>query len=236
MPVIPALGHWGLRVPGQPGIHSKTLSKEKGEGGAGEGAQEVECLPSKHEALSSNHCTTTTTTTKKKKVLLGANGLSTVCLWRCRDRQFHPRWRLQIGTNFLEGNSVNIYQKFKSTGQAKQCRSVIPATQEAEIRRIMIWSQLRQKVHNTLSEKALHKKGWWSGSRFRHWVQAPVPQKEKNIYLLIQLSTVWMYHNLFHYSPPGGYLHCVSLLLLQTMMPAGNILVPNTCLNLSVYS
>jgi hypothetical protein len=160
MPVIPALGHWGLRVPGQPGIHSKTLSKEKGEGGAGEGAQEVECLPSKHEALSSNHCTTTTTTTKKKKVLLGANGLSTVCLWRCRDRQSHPRWRLQIGTNFLEGNSVNIYQKFKSTGQAKQCRSVIPATQEAEIRRIMIWSQPGQK-------KKITKKAQGVGSEFK---------------------------------------------------------------------
>jgi hypothetical protein len=45
---------------------------------------------------------------------------------------------------------------------------VIPATQEAEIRRIEVQSQLRQIVHETLSQKyPTHKKGWWSGPRYR---------------------------------------------------------------------
>jgi hypothetical protein len=34
---------------------------------------------------------------------------------------------------------------------------VIPATQEAEIRRIMVRSQLGNTVHETLSQKTLHK-------------------------------------------------------------------------------
>jgi hypothetical protein len=44
---------------------------------------------------------------------------------------------------------------------------VILATQEAEIRRIAVQSQLRQIVHETLSRKTLSQKkqGWWSGSR-----------------------------------------------------------------------
>jgi hypothetical protein len=48
---------------------------------------------------------------------------------------------------------------------------VILATQEAEIRRIMVQSQPRKIVLETLSQKTHHgegkKKGWWSGSRFR---------------------------------------------------------------------
>jgi hypothetical protein len=52
---------------------------------------------------------------------------------------------------------------------------IILATQEAEIRRIMVQNQPRQIVHETLTRKTLHKKrkkegkkkkkGWWSGSR-----------------------------------------------------------------------
>jgi hypothetical protein len=43
---------------------------------------------------------------------------------------------------------------------------VIPATQEAEIRRIQVQSQPRQTVLETLSrKKPFTKKGWWSGSR-----------------------------------------------------------------------
>jgi hypothetical protein len=42
---------------------------------------------------------------------------------------------------------------------------VILATQEAEIGRIMVQSQLRQIVLKTLSQKhPSQKKGWWSGS------------------------------------------------------------------------
>jgi hypothetical protein len=57
---------------------------------------------------------------------------------------------------------------------------VILATQEAEIRRIAVWSQHGQIVCKTLSqEKPITKKNWWSGLRCRPWVQAPVPQKKK---------------------------------------------------------
>jgi hypothetical protein len=43
---------------------------------------------------------------------------------------------------------------------------VILATQETEIRRIMVQSQPWQIVHKTLSrKKPFTKKGWWSGSR-----------------------------------------------------------------------
>jgi hypothetical protein len=48
---------------------------------------------------------------------------------------------------------------------------VILATQEAEIRRIMVQSQPRQIVHKTLSQQQQKNpitiKGWWSGSRCR---------------------------------------------------------------------
>jgi hypothetical protein len=44
---------------------------------------------------------------------------------------------------------------------------VILATQEAEIRRIEVQSQLRQIVYKNLSQKFpknIQKKGWWSDS------------------------------------------------------------------------
>jgi hypothetical protein len=45
---------------------------------------------------------------------------------------------------------------------------VIPATQEAEIRRSMVWSQPGQIVRETLSWKNPSQKlGWWNGSRCR---------------------------------------------------------------------
>jgi hypothetical protein len=54
---------------------------------------------------------------------------------------------------------------------------VILATQEAEIRRITVQGQPRQIVCETLSQKEqITKKGWWSGSRCRHW--APHTQKK----------------------------------------------------------
>jgi hypothetical protein len=53
---------------------------------------------------------------------------------------------------------------------------IILTTQEAEIRRIMVQSQPRQTVHETLSWNTQHKTGLLSGSRCRPWVQTPVPQ------------------------------------------------------------
>jgi hypothetical protein len=62
-------------------------------------------------------------------------------------------------------------------------KPVILATQEAEIRRIEVRSQLGQIVCETLSQKKKkkthHKKVWWSGSRCRPWVQNPVLQKRE---------------------------------------------------------
>jgi hypothetical protein len=57
---------------------------------------------------------------------------------------------------------------------------VIPATQEAEIKRIMVQSQPEQIVCKTLSRKnPSQKKGWWSDSRCRPGVQASIPKKKK---------------------------------------------------------
>jgi hypothetical protein len=57
---------------------------------------------------------------------------------------------------------------------------IILTTQEAKIRRIVVQSQPRQIVLETLSwKKPITKKDWWSGSRCRHWVQAPVLKRQK---------------------------------------------------------
>jgi hypothetical protein len=56
---------------------------------------------------------------------------------------------------------------------------VIPATQEAEIRRIEAQSQPGQIVWETLSqEKSIIKKSWWSGSRWKPWVQTQDCEKK----------------------------------------------------------
>jgi hypothetical protein len=71
---------------------------------------------------------------------------------------------------------------FKSiNSQALWFMPVNLATQEAEIRRIMVRSQVGQ---NSLwdpgkNSSHTHKKGWWSGSRYRAWFQTLVPQKKK---------------------------------------------------------
>jgi hypothetical protein len=63
---------------------------------------------------------------------------------------------------------------------------LILATQETEIRRIMVRSQLRANSSwRLISKKTLHQKkkkkggGWWRGSRCRSWVQTPVHKKKK---------------------------------------------------------
>jgi hypothetical protein len=57
---------------------------------------------------------------------------------------------------------------------------VILATQEAEISRLRVQSQPGQILPENLlwKKKTNRKKGWWSGLRYRPWVQAPVPQEK----------------------------------------------------------
>jgi hypothetical protein len=57
---------------------------------------------------------------------------------------------------------------------------IILAIQEAEIRRIAVWSQSRQIPRDPILKIPNIKKGWWSWSRCRPWVQTPVPTKKKN--------------------------------------------------------
>jgi hypothetical protein len=56
---------------------------------------------------------------------------------------------------------------------------VIPATQEAETRRTMVQSQANSS-RDPILKSSITKQGWWSGSRYRLWVQIPVPKKKKN--------------------------------------------------------
>jgi hypothetical protein len=59
--------------------------------------------------------------------------------------------------------------------------SVILATQEAEIRKILVRNQPGQTVHETLSQKYLThtKKGWWSGSSIGPEIKLQYQQKKK---------------------------------------------------------
>jgi hypothetical protein len=64
-------------------------------------------------------------------------------------------------------NIAKISPKFKVAGHWWLV-SVILAIQEAEIRRIVVQSQTRQIVRETLSQKnPSQKKDWWSDSRCR---------------------------------------------------------------------
>jgi hypothetical protein len=65
----------------------------------------------------------------------------------------------------LEASLVSIARMSQNKKQAghQWLTPVIPATQEAEIRRITVQSQPRQ----ILKKKPITKKGWWSGSRCR---------------------------------------------------------------------
>jgi hypothetical protein len=60
-----------------------------------------------------------------------------------------------------------LHFPWKSTGH-QWLTPIILATQEAEIRRIVIHSQPRQIVpQDPISQKPFTKKGWWNGSRGR---------------------------------------------------------------------
>jgi hypothetical protein len=56
------------------------------------------------------------------------------------------------------------------------------ATQEAEIRKIIVQRQSRQIVpQDPILKIPNTKKGWCSGSRYSPWVQTPVPQKKERV-------------------------------------------------------
>jgi hypothetical protein len=57
---------------------------------------------------------------------------------------------------FEGGVGSNFHAKMEFS-QHQQLTPIILATQEAEIRRIMVRSQSRQIVHEILSQKTLHK-------------------------------------------------------------------------------
>jgi hypothetical protein len=75
---------------------------------------------------------------------------------------------------------VNIEtERFCQTSVAHTCN---PATQEAEIRKIMVRSQPGQIVlQDPISKNPSQKQGWWSGSKWKSWVQTPVlKEKERD--------------------------------------------------------
>jgi hypothetical protein len=94
------------------------------------------------------------------------------CMKICRENTSSKRkdWLCKI-TNCWK------YVKKKENTGIWSLTAVILATQEAEIRRIMVLSQPRQILCETLSWKIPSQKRWWSGSRCRTWVQTPASQK-----------------------------------------------------------
>jgi hypothetical protein len=70
---------------------------------------------------------------------------------------------------------------------------VILATQEAEIRKIVVQSQPGKIVFETLSRKhSSQKKGWWGGSGYRPWVQTPVKKKKVTHHWLAGAASHWL--------------------------------------------
>jgi hypothetical protein len=92
-----------------------------------------------------------------------------------------------------------VLQNYRPTGHSWHM-FIILASLEAEIRRIMVQSQTRWIVHNILSWRTQHKKGWWSGSRCVFQVPTPVLQKRKkmnkrNYWVIITKIAWWWYAN-----------------------------------------
>jgi hypothetical protein len=81
--------------------------------------------------------------------------------------------RTELDSEYTDGHKSE-----SRMAEKLRCWWFIPvtlATQEAEIRRIEVWSHCRQIVPQDPSQE----KGWWSGSRCRAWVQVPVLEKKK---------------------------------------------------------
>jgi hypothetical protein len=60
---------------------------------------------------------------------------------------------------------INFYYKIAMLARQRWLTPIILATQEAEIRRITVQCQPREKVHKTPSQKKLTKKCWWNDLR-----------------------------------------------------------------------
>jgi hypothetical protein len=105
---------------------------------------------------------------------------------------------------YLRIISASLKAKTKSYS-SNPSSSVILVTQEAEIWRIVVWSQpWANSLQDPILRKPITKKGWLCGSRCRPWVQIPVPQTNKdwiqltgkirlchNVLICILLSLIW---------------------------------------------
>jgi hypothetical protein len=99
------------------------------------------------------------------------------------------------------------------TSQVLVVTPVIPATQEGEIRRIMVQSQPWANSSRDPISKNSSNKNSWSGSRWSPWVQTPAPQKTNK-----QIKD-W------------GYIFVVQCMLSLQRAPSSN---PITAKNLKV--
>jgi hypothetical protein len=87
----------------------------------------------------------------------------------------HPlsQW-VSLGYNTRFSSPRKETVKSKSLARWRWLTPVILATQEAEIRRILVWSQSQanslQDPISKKKKKPSQKKLWWSGSRCRPWV------------------------------------------------------------------
>jgi hypothetical protein len=91
------------------------------------------------------------------------------------------RERWQVNSKLSYAHLVEILKVYFKTILARHWwfTPAILATQEADIRRIMVRNQPGEIVCETLSwKKSITKNGWWSGSRYRPWVQASVLKKK----------------------------------------------------------
>jgi hypothetical protein len=105
------------------------------------------------------------------------------------------------------------------------------ATQEAEISKISVWSQTRQTVHETLSQKKKnHKMGWWSGSKCRHWVQTPVLKKKNT-----KESKTPAKNYILYISWLSLYFTCVKLYKIVPITPSKACSSMLTCSMLDNY-
>jgi hypothetical protein len=114
---------------------------------------------------------------------------------------------------------------------------IILASQEAEIRRIEAQSQpWANSSWDPISKKPITEKGWWSGSRYRPWVQTPALQKKKVIIVNLTQKFInillWLIYTIPSWTQLWfPYINILPTLLLKNVLVAGRIAqVVSTCL------